>query len=485
VGIPPEQQESIFEAFTQADRSTTRKFGGTGLGLAITSQLVRLMGGTIGVVSEPGKGSTFTVTIPVDVDLPSSPGDDRLFWKIRGLRALVVEDNPTCRGFLHSMLTSWEMVPTLAGSVEEANAHAAESRRTGVPFDIAIMDSKLGGMSGLELAQSLTKSEDPAVRTAILLTFTTMEIEQARLNETGVAVILEKPVKQSELLDGILTALFRHAIPAEVTAAAPAETTVRSSHPLRVLLAEDNAINQELTKGFLELWGHTVIVVNNGREAVHRVASERFDAVLMDVQMPEMDGFEATGRIRSMGGDNGHRLPIVAMTAHAMQGDRERCLEAGMDDYVSKPLRPGEMFAVLERIASAAPATSPPPVSRTVPGPAEVDARVFDHAAALRQCLGKPALLTRVLGIFAGRLGEMVSAIDQAVIARDASALHRAAHSLKGASGNIQANRMYEHALALEHLGRSGDLSGAPGMLDELKREATQLERALQNHLRS
>jgi PAS domain S-box-containing protein len=348
IGIAPEKQRIIFDPFAQADTSTTRKYGGSGLGLAISARLIEMMGGHIWLESEPAKGSTFYFTARfatsqghVAADTAARPG------VLENLRVLVVDDNATNRQILEKCLIFWGMRPAAAANAAAGLALLHKANRTGAPFDLLIVDCHMPEMDGFMLAEKILKSPEIAPLTMVMLTSGGRAGDARRCKEIGIAAYLTKPILQSQLLDGLVGALSVR------SGAAPAPAGTRPSvrkpsRPLRVLLAEDNAVNQRLTLRMLEKEGHTVIVAGDGREALAALERDRFDIVLMDVQMPLMDGVEATAAIRKNEKGTTHHVPIVALTAHALAGDKQRFLASGMDAYVSKPLRPKELFAAIE-----------------------------------------------------------------------------------------------------------------------------------------
>ena len=350
VGISHEKQATIFGAFTQGDGSTTRQYGGTGLGLSICQQLVELMEGRIWVESEPQRGSAFhfVVTLPVSPHAVAPqflPQPDELV----DMSALVVDDNATNRRILVELLSSWGMQAVATADGAEAARVADAAAR---PFSLALIDMNIGGASGLEVASALRQLKNCSATPMLLLTSADQPPDSA--NNPAVNGFLVKPVGQRALLEAI-----RRVVGSRLTVdkepAAPAVTPTRAARRLRVLVAEDNPVNQKLAQHLLERRGHTPILVANGREALDTIRRDRFDLVLMDLQMPEMDGFEATASIRARERDAGvPRVPIIALTAHAMQGDRQRCLDADMDGYVAKPIKPVELFEVIDRVIAAA-----------------------------------------------------------------------------------------------------------------------------------
>ena len=351
IGIPAEKQAQIFEAFTQADGSTTRQYGGTGLGLTISMQLVTLMGGRLWVESEVGRGSTFHLTIgfglqhnPVKKFEP--PGQ----INITGLPVLVVDDNATNRRIFEAMLSNWGMEAAVVDGGSAALMAMYEAREAGSPFTIALLDCQMPEMDGLTLATEIRQRPGLADTIIIMLTSAGQDLDSKCRRELDLAACLNKPVRQSDLLNAIMTALNQSAATTQPaphpSPAMPAEADRR----LRILLAEDNLINQKLAIRLLEKEGYSITAANNGREAIAALGREPFDLVLMDIQMPEMDGLETTALIRRQEETTGEHLLIIAMTAHAMKGDRERCLEAGMDGYVSKPIQPAELFKVIAEL---------------------------------------------------------------------------------------------------------------------------------------
>ena len=353
IGIAAGKQELIFDAFAQADGSTHRKYGGTGLGLAITSKLVKLMGGTIWVESEPGQGSTFHFTAQFGLQPQADIAalTDRAV-DLKDLDVLIVDDNATNRRILEEVLGQWEMRPIAAGSGSAALEILEDAERSGRKFAWLLLDIQMPNMNGLELVEEIRKRRLAGQAPIIVLTSAGRPGDIARYKKLGIAACLIKPVRQSELLDRIRVVLAQG--PGESTqpgTAAPAGAEVSACRrPLRILLAEDNVVNQKVAARLLEKQGHAVTVVSDGKGALDALRAAMFDLVLMDVQMPEMDGIEATAIIRSKEQVTRQHLPILALTAHAMKGDRERCIESGMDGYVSKPIRAEELFQAIESV---------------------------------------------------------------------------------------------------------------------------------------
>lgn len=475
IGIPPEKQQLIFNPFTQADSSTTRQFGGTGLGLAISSQLVAMMGGNLWVESEVNKGSTFhfTACLGFQEGASSQPWEKRA--SLAGLSVLVVDDNATNRRILQEQLSNWGMVPTLAESGQEALVTLQQAANIGEPFSLVLLDAHMPHLDGFSVAESIKQSPSLAHATIMMLTSGGHSKDAARCRELGIASYLTKPIKQSDLLNAIMAVLPSTATPTRLSPL-PIPALTRSSRALHILLVEDNPVNQRLAVRLLEKRGHSVVVANNGKEALVELAKAPFALVLMDVQMPEMDGFAATKAIRQQEESTGAHIPIVALTAHAMRGDRDRCLAAGMDAYLSKPLQAQQMFEVIEQLAF--PSTERQG-GRGEESEEEASNAVFDQQVALARVEGDPELLREIVGLFMLETPELQSAIRESITRQDGRALEMAAHSMKGAVSSFGARAAREAALKLEVMGRDGDLTQAMLASAELEREIARLTRAL------
>jgi two-component system, sensor histidine kinase and response regulator len=492
-GIPADTQATIFEAFTQADTSTTRRFGSTGLGLAITSHLVALMGGRIWAESEPGRGSRLHFTLPVGTPAAATapPGHAP---DLEGMPVLVVDDNATNRRILGEILTNWGMRPTVVDGGPAALRAMELAQQSGRPFPLVLLDFQMPDMNGFDVAAEITKRPHLTGATIMMLSSVGQRGDALRCRELGVAAYLSKPVRQSVLLDAVLAALARPApspkAPPLVTrhslreAPRPARDTLPLdgpaggkpgpsplARPLRVLVAEDNRVNQMLISRLLERLEHTVIMCGDGLVAVAAVEAERPDLVLMDIQMPEMDGFAATAAIRKREAEQpgGGRLPIVALTAFAMNGDRERCLAAGMDDYLIKPIRRDQLAALLVRWAGQA------------PGRPEADERgpALDEGAALTYAGGDRALLGELLSIFLEEGPRQLQALRDAVAGSDPAALMLTAHTLSGSLRVLGASAATALLRPLEALGREGSLEGAAVILARLEPELERVRGAV------
>jgi CheY-like chemotaxis protein len=470
IGIPPEKVALLFQAFSQVDSSTTRKYGGTGLGLAISAQLAQLMGGRAWVDSQVGRGSTFHFSARFRRSTAPRSAMPLEAASLDGLPVLVVDDNATNRRILQEMLTNWRMKPTVVASGRDALAALDAAGRSGNPYALVLLDGMMPEMDGFELAARIKQQPGLVGAALMMLSSADRKEDASRCRQLGVAAYLVKPIRQSDLLDAIVTTLDAR-VPAGAGEAARPEPQL-AAQPLRLLLAEDNAVNQRLAVRLLEKRGHQVTVVSSGRQAVAAALEQSFDAVLMDVQMPEMDGFEATAAIREREKSTGGHLTIIAMTAHAMKGDRERCLEAGMDGYVSKPLQPGALYTAIEGCQAGAAATAP----STVP-PAEpftLDAK------ALSEHFGDDAILFKeIAGVFLDSCSAWQAELHAAVEAQDAARLQGTAHTLKGAVGHFGDRQSYDTAFQLELMGKGGDLAGAAAACAVLDQALARLQSAL------
>ncbi|MBZ5660963.1 MAG: response regulator [Acidobacteriia bacterium] len=356
IGIPLEKQQLIFEAFTQTDSSTTRRYGGTGLGLAISSRLVHRMGGRMWVESAPGQGSTLHFTLPFQFQKSSSRKyEPSVAEALHGLRALVVDDNASNRRILEEILLTWQMKPTLAESGPEALAILAQANAEDDPFPLILLDVQMPEMDGFTVVEKIKQDAWLPAPDVILLTSAGYRGDGARCRELGIKGYLTKPVKRSDLLDAINAVLGSKSSAQANSSLVTVHSLRENRGRLRILLAEDNPTNQLLAMRLLEKRGHEVTVAGNGEEALEALEKRAFDLVLMDVQMPGLDGLQATQAIRKNERKTGKHIPIIAMTAHAMVGDMERCLKAGMDDYITKPIRPQQLAELMDRYAFAAP----------------------------------------------------------------------------------------------------------------------------------
>jgi PAS domain S-box-containing protein len=474
IGIPSEKLGLLFQAFSQVDTSTTRKYGGTGLGLAISSQLVKLMGGRVWVESDAGRGSTFQFTARFGLSEGPAPRQAPVeLARVRGLPALVVDDNATNRLILNDLLTHWGMAPTLVASGREALTAMHRAAADGEPFSLVLLDNMMPEMDGFMLAEEIHRHPGLAGSTLMMLSSADRRDNAARCRELGVTTYLTKPIKRAELLHAIMTAVDGPA-GGKVRVATGARSAIGpSDRGLRLLLTEDNAVNQKLALRLLEKRGHKVVVASNGREALEALEGQAFDVVLMDVQMPEMDGFEATTAIRAKEKTTGGHVPIVAMTAHAMKGDRERCLQVGMDGYISKPLQPTELFEAVEGLAAAGAPCGGLVIPAGNAGP------VFDAEFAMRSVGGDRELLKELIGLYFAECPRWLTEIGASVARGEAATLRRMAHTLKGTMSTFGATEACALAQRLEDMGRSECLQGGQEVCAALAEALARLGPAL------
>ncbi|HEU4402891.1 MAG TPA: response regulator [Candidatus Polarisedimenticolia bacterium] len=530
IGITPEARTRIFQAFTQADGSTTRRYGGTGLGLAIARQLAEMMGGAIGVDSEPGKGSTFWFTARL---AKQPPGARRAFGPrldLQGLRVLIVDDNATNRELLHHQVTSWGMPNESAESGPRALELMRAAAERGEPFDLAILDMMMPDMNGMELAQRIKSAPALAAARLVLLTSMGLRGDAAEARKAKIEAYLSKPVRQSELYNCLATVMGR----------APSDHSLVTRHSLseskpklqgKILLAEDNPVNQEVVTYMLEALGCRVVPAADGQQALDALERDTYDLVLMDCQMPRLDGFEATAEIRrrEQAAPGIRRLPIIALTANAMEGDRERCLDAGMDDYLTKPLRqealqdtlarwlpagrptpakaPADAGAATRLPASAVPsgapvgpaadglaagadgnghgattpaAAAPAPSAQATPGADPIDRQTLEMLRVMRQ-VGKPDLLAKVVTTYLRSAPDLIREMHDAIDRGDAEVIFRTAHSLKSSSAMVGAMQLSALSKEIEMMGMTNSVERAAERLKDLESEFARVAVALES----
>ena len=486
IGIPDDQVDRLFELFTQVDSSTTRKYGGTGLGLAICKHLAEMMDGQIGVESKSGQGSTFwfTAKLQKQPEFQRTPSMGRLFDSLKRLRVLVVDDNETNRMVLTEQIVSWGCVVQTSEDGETALEALEQVNATGQAYDIAILDMHMPGMSGAELAGKIRAI--PAYRdlALILLSSVDEQPDPNDLRELGFEYSLSKPVLQSELYNVLLDTvntddatenrMIHSAKEKPTNGVAPLEVTSR----IRVLLAEDNEINQEVASEILAQAGFKCDIVGDGAQAVEAVSRGGYDVVLMDCAMPDMDGFEATQVIRRqehlarLSFRKEEHIPIVALTANAIQGDRERCLEAGMDDYISKPFEALELISTIMKVTQGRiesvdqdghddPHDSITNQTEDTLAMENQEPVPIDYDSLLQRCVGNAGVMEKILNKFQEQVQQDMDKLTSSVRAADAEQITLLAHALKGAAGNLSAESLREVAAQLEQLGRSGDLEQA------------------------
>jgi PAS domain S-box-containing protein len=475
IGIPSEKQQQIFQAFTQADSSTTRRYGGTGLGLSIAMHLVELMGGRLWLESAEGHGSTFFFT--GTFGLPKTAGIQRAIDEPRaleGLRVLVVDDNATNRRILEEMLASWQMKPTTVSDALTAVSTLRAAAASKSPFDVMISDCQMPEVDGFMLARRVRRESRLANLPIVMLTSVGQSDDALRRHRNSIDAFLTKPVKHSDLLEA-LSRLFGVATRHGRTEPTASRIGSRPQALLHVLVAEDNLVNRKLVTTLLKKRGHTVKAVENGRKAVQSIqtAEKPFDVVLMDLQMPEMGGLEAARAIRQ-GEGAGAKVPLIALTAHAMQGDRERCFEAGMNGYLSKPIDVDELIATVERMGGGAPQSDREQDTQ----PAR-ETNAFDERAALSYTGGDRRLLMNVVKLFRSDYPAGLRRIDRALRRRDFEAVRQAAHALKGAIATVGGSAGRQVAAALEQTARSNSVDESEREFANLREEIQRLEKAL------
>ncbi len=485
VGISPEAQARIFEEFAQADGSTTRKHGGSGLGLAISKQLVEMMGGTIHVDSTQGAGSTFwfTVTFEKQPGQPALDARSGAIGLLTGVRALIVESSPVNGGILKAQMSNWGMSMRVTDTPKQALDLLSDAAARGVPYDLAVVDLTVPGGDPLDLARSLRAKAPLAALRLLLLTRRHGDVTEAR--EAGFDACLVKPVRQTALYECLVNMMAGR--PQEASMPRPAEQLnagPAAGNRGRILLVEDNVINQQVAIGILQIQGYEVAVANNGREALEAHAQGPFDLILMDCHMPEMDGFEATRAIRTREQNaEGRRIPIVALTANAMAHDRQECLDAGMDDHLSKPFSMARLQEMLDRWIAVKPAAEPTIAELAAQATAKaaevLDRQVLDRLAQVLE----PELLARVLNLYLVELPGLVEKLRQAVRSDDGNELRNAAHSLKSCSQNIGARALGRYCAEIEACVRRGEKKEAERVLMNIEAEHDCVQTALSAEL--
>jgi len=520
IGIPADNRATIFGAFVQGDSTTTRKFGGTGLGLAISSRLVELMGGQIAVESEVGRGSMFQFTVRVGVpeEQTSEASPPRVIG-FRGARVLVVDDNATTRQILFELLGRSGMEPALASEADEAFAMVRHAEQAGRPYQVLLVDASMPHIDGFCLVQRVREQLNATAPIIMMLASGDRPGDISHCEQLQLAAYLLKPVKPSELFDAIGLALGL--APHEEEAPDVTDKGPPPVRPLKVLLAEDSLVNQKLVRALLERRGHRVVIANNGHEALGACLAERFDLILMDIQMPEMDGLEATAAIRRAERQTGVRTPIVAMTAHVLQGDRERCLESGMDDYLAKPVRARRLFEAIEAATgqssarpcpdaetppgSQTPLSAPRPAALTpasVPQSAPVSVYdsgmvaavsaagfppggVVDWQVALHSVSGDQDLLRAVAETFLIEAPRLMQSLREAVSRSETAGIVQSAHTLKSSLNYFGVRKGFELALQLEKMGRQSDLTGIEAALAAFEEQMAEVTSAVNHYVQT
>ncbi|HUA97923.1 MAG TPA: PAS domain S-box protein [Terracidiphilus sp.] len=491
IGIPADKQPRLFTSFTQVDASTTRQYGGTGLGLAISKKLVELMGGEIGMESEEGQGSEFWFTLRLakqhhckQLDSSNAP--------VKGARILIVDDNATNREVLTAEMQSWGAIVVAAEDGSTALARMRFAAAAGNPFQAAVLDMMMPGMDGAALGAAILADDALKSTPLVMMTSLGRRGDALRFKEIGFAAYLVKPVRQQDLFDCLVAVLTGEQEPRKRTLITrhSLETARRSS--ARILLVEDNPTNQEVASGLLRRMGWHADVKANGRQAIRALEAEPYDLVLMDVQMPEMDGYEATRIIRdSQSAVLNHKIPIIATTAHAMSGDAERCFEAGMSDYIAKPIDPNTLFSVVEKWltrrvdsqASGAAVDSATECSRrpeSLPG----ESPVFNGEAFLQRMMGDVEFAREVAEGFAGELPAMLIELREKAALEALEPICKLAHKIKGAAANVGGEALRDVALEMELAGKGGDLARVVRLVPDLETQAGRLSEALRKWTR-
>ncbi len=485
IGISEAAQRNLFQVFTQADGSTTRKYGGTGLGLAISKQLVELMGGQIGVTSTPGQGSTFWFTARFGKQLAGTVIPKPLVMSLEKLRVLIVDDNATNRKILSHQLGSWGMIHQEADSGFRALELLRSAAAEGAPYDLAVLDLMMPGMDGFELARTIKSDPGIAGMHLVMLTSFGERGHGATAREAGVAAYLTKPVRQSQLFDCLASVIGAAAVtPQRGVMPSQPGSQLLTKHKLKesrmssnklILLAEDNVVNQKVAIRQLQKLGYRADAVANGREAIEALSRISYDLVLMDCQMPEMDGYEATAEIRRQEGIKRH-TPIVAMTAHALTGDREKCIAAGMDEYVPKPVKPEELKRVLERFFKT-PGTDPVDQAGLATAP-------LVDVERMHEMMGdEPAEFQEIANLYLDQMGKNLHRLDTAVALGDHVEVELIAHNCAGTSANCGMNAVAIPFRELETVGRTGSLENAPASLAQAHKLFEQTRVCLTQHI--
>jgi len=478
IGVPSDKRDLLFQPFSQVDNSTSRQFGGTGLGLSIVRMLVEMMGGSVGCDSEEGRGSSFWFTVPLDqqesVERPQP-------LSLAGRRILVVDDNARSRSLTMELLTYWKARAREAADAEQALDLLRST--AGDPFDAVLLDLEMPGMDGEQLGKLILRQPGLSRPPLILLTPLDRSTDAGGWRRLGFAGHVAKPVKQGELGKCLASVLGYGPAPVGQAAAAQKSRSREGREQIRLLVVEDNNVNQAVALGILENLGYRADVVGDGHSALTGLTGKDYDVVLMDCQLPRMDGYEATRQIRRRDSAvRNHDIPIIATTAHALAGDREKCLAAGMNGYVAKPLNADALERAIEEWTGGEPAPAAP--AAILPAPPVRAVTTFDGDDFVERLMGDQKLAKRIVRGFMDEMPRQIASLAQAVGNRDAQQVRLVAHSIKGAAANVSGMELREAAFQLEMNGAAGDLTVAAAALPKLSDSFDRLRSALETFSR-
>jgi len=485
IGIPTEKQKSIFESFTQVDGSTTRKYGGTGLGLTISSQIIDMMNGKIWVESEPGKGSTFHFTAKFGIGSIKETKSSIHLKEIQGMEVLVVDDNDTNRRIIEESVINWGMKPTGVDSGQSALTKMKQALANNKFYPLIILDAHMPEMDGFTLVEKIKQEPELTRSKIMMLTSAGQRGDAARCRELGILAYLMKPITKSELFDAIVQVLGTKLAETDKTQLVTRHSLREKRQRLHILLADDNNVNRKLATRMMEKRGHIVFSVNNGKEVLESFDKKSFDLILMDVQMPIINGLEATRKIRQKEKKTGEHIPIIAMTAHALKEDKQRCLEAGMDDYISKPFKIDEVFETIGKWTNKSINKEFRKKQESNEDNLSIEIEnkqdnallsVIEFETALKRVEGDRKLLKELISFFIEDSLQYIGEIKESIEKQEAEKLKEAAHSIKGASKNISAISISQLALNLEEMGTNGVFEEADNILDNLESEIEKLE---------